>query len=143
VNVLLDTNVLSEVRRPAPDLNVLKWLDTLDEDRAFLSVVTIAELRRGIALMDTGQRRDALAAWISHDLPNRFEGRTIPIDTPIAERWGDLMSEARRRGVALSVMDGFLAATALVRGLVVATRNTKDFLPVGVQVLNPWIAEGP
>ncbi|MCX7319465.1 MAG: type II toxin-antitoxin system VapC family toxin [Hyphomicrobiales bacterium] len=123
MNVLLDTNVLSEVRRPAPDLNVLKWLDTLDEDRAFLSVVTIAELRRGIALMDAGQRRDALAAWISRDLPNRFEGRTIPIDS----------------GVALSVMDGFLAATALVRGLVVATRNTKDFLPVGVTVLNPWM----
>lgn len=138
MNVLLDTNVLSEVRRPAPDLNVLRWLDALDEDRAFLSVVTIAELRRGIALMDTGQRRDALAAWLSHDLPNRFEGRTVPIDISIAERWGDLMSDARRRGVALSVMDGFLAATALVHGLVIATRNTKDFLPIGVPVFDPW-----
>ena len=129
MNLLLDTNVLSEVRRPAPDLNVLRWLDTLDEDRAFLSVVTIAELRRGIALMDKGQRRDALAAWVSHDLPNRFEGRTVSIDTSIAERWGDLMSDARRRGVALSVMDGFLAATAIARGLVIATRNTKDLIP--------------
>lgn len=141
MNFLLDTNVLSEVRRPSPDANVLRWLDVLDEDRAFLSVVTIAELRRGISLMDTGLRRDALAAWISNDLPNRFAARIVPIDAQIAEQWGDLMAATRRQGLALSVMDGFLAATALVSGLIVATRNTKDFAPVGIPVFNPWTYE--
>ncbi len=113
MNVLLDTNVLSEVRRPAPDPRVLAWLDTVDEDRAFISVASIAELRRGIALMDDGRRRDALAAWLADDLPARFAGRILPIDPAIAGCWGDLMAQARQSGFALSVMDGFFAATAL------------------------------
>jgi predicted nucleic acid-binding protein len=138
VNILIDTNVLSEVRRPAPDPRVLSWLDGLDEDRAYISVASIAELRRGIGLMDDGRRRAALAAWLRNDLPARFSGRILPIDSAIAERWGELMARARKDGVALSVMDGFFAATALVYGLVLATRNAKDFAPFGVPMLNPW-----
>ena len=142
MNVLLDTNVLSEVRRPAPDPKVLAWLDTIDEDRAFISVASIAELRRGIALMEEGRRRAALAAWLSADLPARFVGRILPIDPAVAERWGNLMAQARRGGFALSVMDGFFAATALAHALVLATRNTKDFAPLGVPMFNPWTDEG-
>lgn len=142
MNVLLDTNVLSEVRRPAPDPKVLAWLDTIDEDRAFISVASIAELRRGIALMDAGRRRDSLAAWLAEDLPARFAGRIVPIDPAIAGRWGDLMAQARQSGFALSVMDGFFAATALARELVLATRNTKDFAALGVPLFNPWTDEG-
>jgi len=142
MNVLLDTNVLSEVRRPAPDPKVLAWLDALDEDRAFISVASIAELRRGIALMGDGRRREALTAWLAEDLPARFAGRIVPIDPAIAERWGDLMAQARQSGFALSVMDGFFAATALDRELVLATRNTKDFAPLGVPLFNPWTEEG-
>jgi predicted nucleic acid-binding protein len=137
MNVLLDTNVLSEVRRPAPDPKVLAWLDMIDEDRTFISVASIAELRRGIALMDDGRRRDALAAWLAEDLPARFAGRIVPIDSGIAERWGDLMAQARQSGFALSVMDGFFAATALAKELVLATRNSKDFAALGVPLLNP------
>jgi toxin FitB len=140
MKVLLDTNVLSEVRRPAPEPKVLAWLDTIDEDRAFISVASIAELRRGIALMDDGRRREALAAWLAVDLPGRFSGRILPIDPAIAERWGDLMAQSRRSGFALSVMDGFFAATALAHELVLATRNTKDFAPLGVPLFNPWEA---
>jgi predicted nucleic acid-binding protein len=86
MNVLIDTNVLSEVRRPAPDRKVLAWLDALDEDRAFISVASIAELRPGIALMEEGRRRTALAVWLAQDLPARFVGRILPIDPSIAER---------------------------------------------------------
>lgn len=142
MKVLLDTNVLSEVRRPAPAPKVLAWLDAIDEDRTFISVASIAELRRGIALMDDGRRREALSAWLAEDLPERFAGRIVPIDPAIAGRWGDLMAQARRSGFALSVMDGFFAATALERELVLATRNTKDFAPLGVPLFNPWTDEG-
>jgi toxin FitB len=138
MNVLLDTNVLSEARRPAPDLKVLAWLDSVDEDRVFISTASIAELWRGVALMSAGRRRDALAAWIGNDLAMRFANRILPIDQPIAERWGDLMAESRRGSHALSVMDGFFAATALAHDLTLVTRNTKDFAPFGVPLLNPW-----
>ncbi|WP_347265199.1 type II toxin-antitoxin system VapC family toxin [Nitrobacter sp.] len=138
MKVLLDTNVLSEVRRPVPDRKVLAWLDTIDEDRAFISVASIAELGCGIARMDDGRRRAALSAWLAEDLPARFAGRIVPIDPAIAERWGDLMAQARRSGFALSVMDGFFAATALAKELVLATRNTKDFVPLGLPLFNPW-----
>lgn len=138
MNLLLDTNVLSEVQRPAPDPKVLTWLDALDEDRAFISVASIAELRRGIALMDEGRRRSALAAWLADDLPARFAERILPIDQAVAERWGDLMAQGRRSGVALSVMDGFFAATALAYHLTLVTRNVRDFSAFAVPMLNPW-----
>ncbi len=138
MNLLLDTNVLSEVRRPAPSPKVLAWLDTIDEDRAFISVASIAELRRGIALLEDGRRRTALAAWLAHDLPARFAARVLPIDQPVAERWGDLMAQSRRSGVALSVMDGFFAATAIAHSLTLVTRNVRDFAAFGVPLLNPW-----
>src|SRR5450756_605806 len=143
MKVLLDTNVLSEVRRPAPEPKVLGWLDAIDEDRTFISVASIAELRRGIALMDDGRRRDALAAWLAGDRPGRFAGRILPIDPAVAERWGDVMAQARQSGFALSVMDGFFAATALANELVLATRNTKDFAPLGVPLFNPWTESAP
>jgi predicted nucleic acid-binding protein len=138
VNLLLDTNVLSEPQRPAPDLKVLSWLDAVDEDRVFISVASIAELRRGIALMDDGRRRAALAAWLADDLPARFAERILAIDHAVAERWGDLMAQSRRSGVALSVLDGFFAATALANDLTLVTRNVRDFAPFGVTLFNPW-----
>ena len=138
MSLLLDTNVLSEVQRPVPSQKVLGWLDAVDEDRVFISVASIAELRRGIALMDVGRRRAALAAWIANDLPARFAERILPIDRAVAECWGDLMAQSRRSGVALSVMDGFFAATALARDLTLATRNVRDLVSFGVPLFNPW-----
>jgi predicted nucleic acid-binding protein len=140
VTYLVDTNVLSEVRRPQPSLQVLGWLDRVDEDRTFVSVISLAELRRGIALMEPGRRRDALETWLADDLPARFAGRLLPVDARIAERWGELMAISKKSGKALSTMDGFLAATALVHGLTMVSRNTKDFVEFGVSLLDPWKA---
>ena len=140
MRLLLDTNVLSEVTRPAPDARVLDWLDGLDEDRSFISVVSIAEIRRGVALMDEGRKREALAEWLARDLPQRFEQRVLPVDEPVALAWGDLMGLAKRRGRGLSSMDGLIAATAMAQGLTLATRNTKDFEGFGLELFDPWTA---
>ena len=138
MRLLLDTNVLSEVTKPRPEGRVLAWLDGLDEDRSFISVVSIAEIRRGVALMDNGRKRDALVEWLALDLPQRFEHRVIPVDERVALAWGDLMGEAKRSGRGMSSMDGLIAATAVAHGLVLATRNIKDFEDVGINLIDPW-----
>ncbi|MBZ9773921.1 type II toxin-antitoxin system VapC family toxin [Mesorhizobium sp. CO1-1-8] len=140
MRLLLDTNVLSEVTRLAPDARVLDWLDGLDEDRSFISVVSIAEIRRGVALMDEGRKREALAEWLARDLPQRFEQRVLPVDDQVALAWGDLMGLAKRRGRGLSSMDGLIAATAIAQELTLATRNTKDFEGYGIELFDPWTA---
>ena len=143
MNYLLDTNVLSEVRRPQPDRAVLAWLEQVDEDRVYLSVISIAEIARGVALLDEGKRKTDLAQWLEHELPARFEGRILQVDAPAALTWGKLLADAKRAGSGLSVMDGWIAAIALSKNLTLVTRNTKDFLQSGVLQLDPWAAEAP
>lgn len=138
MRLLLDTNVLSEVTKPRPEIRVLEWLDELDEDRAFISVVSIAEIRRGIVQMDYGRKRDALAEWLARDLPQRFDSRVIPVNEAVAIAWGDLMGLAKRTGRGLSSMDGLIAATAIAHDLTLATRNTTDFEGLGVEIVDPW-----
>jgi toxin FitB len=137
---LLDTNVLSETRRPAPDRRLLEWLDRLDEDRAFISVVTLAEIRRGVALIAHGRRRDALANWLAGDLIDRFAGRILIVDEKTALAWGDLMAQAKQRGIGLGSMDGLIAATAIAWDLTLVTRNVQDFRSLDVELLDPWTA---
>nr|WP_210294040.1 MULTISPECIES: type II toxin-antitoxin system VapC family toxin [unclassified Rhizobium] len=137
--MLLDTNVLSEVTKPRPEGRVLEWLDGLDEDRTFINVVSIAEIRRGVALMDNGRKRDALVEWLARDLPQRFERRVIPVDERVALAWGDLMGDAKRSGRGMSSMDGLIAATAIAHDLALATRNTKDFEGFGIELIDPWV----
>lgn len=140
MRLLLDTNVLSEVTKPSPDEGVLRWIHGLDEDRTFISIVSIAEIRRGVALMDSGRKRDALGEWLAHDLPQRFENRIIPVEGAVALAWGDLMALAKQSGRGLASMDGLIAATAVAHQLTLATRNTKDFEGFGVDIINPWVA---
>jgi predicted nucleic acid-binding protein len=138
MNLLIDTNVISEMTKPRPDPRVVAFLHETDEDRLFLSVVTLAELTHGVAMKSDGKAKRVLATWLANDLAERFSGRVLDIDPPIANAWGDLMASAQRYGLALHVMDGFLAATAMTRGLTLATRNVKDFVPLGVPVFDPW-----
>jgi predicted nucleic acid-binding protein len=138
MRLLLDTNVLSEVTKPRPAEGVLNWLHGLDEDRTFISIISIAEIRRGVALMDSGRKRDALDEWLTHDLPQRFENRIVPVETPVALAWGDLMALAKRSGRGLASMDGLIAATAVAHQLTLATRNTRDFEGFGIDIIDPW-----
>lgn len=138
MNLLLDTNILSEVQRPQPELSVLNWLAELDEDRAFISVISLAEIRRGIALLEQGRKREALADWLTNELTDRFSGRILPVDQQVAIAWGDLMAVSKQRGCGLASMDGLIAATALIHNLTLATRNVKDFQSLDLQIINPW-----
>jgi len=138
VNYLLDTNVLSEVQRPLPDRNVLAWLDQVDEDRTFLSVATVGEIARGIAQLDEGKRKSALSHWLELELTARFGSRLLDIDGETATLWGELMAGARRAGRGLGVMDAWIAAAAIRHELVLVTRNEKDFVGLGLDILDPW-----
>jgi predicted nucleic acid-binding protein len=116
----------------------LNWLHGLDEDRKLISIVSIAEICPGVALMDNGRERDALDAWLRHDLPQRFDNRIIPVEGGVALAWGDLVALAKRSGRGLASMDGLIAATAIAHDLTLATRNTKDFEGFGIDIADPW-----
>lgn len=140
MSFLLDTNVISEWVKPEPDPHVVAWLKEVAEDRVFLSVASLAEIRRGVELMSPGKRRDRLALWLTEDLPVRFEGRILDIDGRIAELWGILMARGQKAGVNVGTLDAFFAATAEVHGFTLVTRNVRDFLKLGIRLLNPWQA---
>lgn len=137
MSYLLDTNIVSELVKPAADPWVMRWVDQF-EDQLFLSVATFAEMQRGIDLMTSGRRREGLRRWLSDDLPDRFAGRIFDIDRRIAEAWGAVMVRGQRVGETVSVMDGFFAATAEAHGLTLATRNVRHFARLEIAVFNPW-----
>jgi toxin FitB len=139
VSFLLDTNVVSEWVKPVPNPGVIAWSADVDEDRVFLSVITVTEVRYGIERMPAGSRRKRLLEWLEQDLPLRFEGRIIPIDATIADVCGKLFAYGEDRGKRMEVMDAFIAATAEVHQFTIVTRNTSDFEPVTQNILNPWV----
>ena len=143
MSFLLDTNVISESARPAPDPDVMAWLAALDEDQAFISVISLAELRHGVERLAAGARRDRLADWLRDALPTRFGPRVLPIDAEIADTWGMVMARSQAAGRPIGAMDAFIAATAGRRRLTLVTRNTADFEATGVPLFNPWSGGGP
>lgn len=135
---LLDTNVLSEFARTGePDQHVDRWVKTTSEELLFASVLTFAEIRRGIELLGPGKRRTQLEQW-QEDLIASFEARMFPVTKAIADRWAVLSAQAQRKGVTVANIDGLIAATALEHDLTLVTRNVKDFAGVDIPLLNPW-----
>ncbi|MGO1078489.1 type II toxin-antitoxin system VapC family toxin [Inquilinus sp. CA228] len=135
---LLDTNVVSEWKKPSPDAGVIAWLANTDEDRTFLSVVTLAELRYGIDRLPGGKRRSLLDHWLTHDLPTRFESRILPIDPAVADTWGIIIARRAAMGRPIGAMDAFMAATAQIHDLTLVTRNISDFEASVTSIVNPW-----
>ena len=135
---LLDTNVISELIRPKPDPAVTSWLEKTDEDLFFLSVLTLGEIRKGIAALPGTARRASLESWLEKDLCDRFAGRTLPVTEEIADRWGQMAGRAQTDKRSLPVIDGLLAATAQHHNLILVTRNVKDVAHTGVETFNPW-----
>jgi predicted nucleic acid-binding protein len=137
---LLDTNCISELIRPQPDRRVMEWMDSANESALYLSVLTLGEIRRGVAILTQSARRTKLETWLEIDLKARFHGRILLIDEAVADRWGSLSAEMKRKGKPLPVIDGLLAATAIHHNLTIVSRNVSDFAPTRVPLLNPWEA---
>ncbi|MGA1986901.1 MAG: type II toxin-antitoxin system VapC family toxin [Candidatus Sulfotelmatobacter sp.] len=137
MNFLLDTNTVSEWVKPRPNPGLIHWTESVDEDRVFLSVISLAELRYGVERMPEGARRSRLERWLRDELPLRFEGRILPIDDKVAETWGRTVSRCEALGRPIDAMDAFLSSTADVHRLTLVTRNVSDF-PTLKTVLNPW-----
>ena len=135
MSYLVDTNVLSELRRREPDPGVLDWFAARPATSLYLSVLTLGELRKGVEGLSAGERRLRLLDWLEVELPAFFTGRILAVNLAVADRWGRLQAEAQR---PLPVIDSLLAATALERGLALVTRNSRDFRFPGLEVIDPW-----
>lgn len=135
---LVDTMIVSEPAKPAPNARVLAWLSEQVTYDLTISVLTLGEISRGVAGMADGRRKIALHEWLTRELAGQFEGRILSVDADIADVWGSLTAEGERIGRPLHVVDGLLLATARVHGLTVVTRNVGDFAERGVPVLNPY-----
>jgi predicted nucleic acid-binding protein len=135
---LLDTNVLSELRRPKPSAKVMQFVSSQSLDLLYVSVITFAEIRFGIELVKEASRRMELNDWLDHKLRPMFEERVLEITEEIMLKWRWLVEEGRKTGHTFAQPDLMIAATALHHGLTVVSRNTDDFEKANVPVLNPW-----
>jgi toxin FitB len=137
VNYLIDTNVLSELRKPNGDPAVRAKLAAIDESHLFLSVVSIGEISKGIARLDPGSRRQQLEEWLAQS-ELFFADRVLSVDRDIAQLWGELTARLATAGRTLHTSNGLIAATALHHGLRLMTANTADFEQTGLTLINPW-----
>ena len=136
--VLIDTNVVSELMLAAPSLEVLAWMDDQPTHELFVTAVTEAEVRTGIALLADGARRRGLADAAERAMSGLFAGRILPFDSGAARAYADIAATRRAAGRPISQSDCQIAAIAFSRGMAVATRNVRDFSGTGVEVIDPW-----
>lgn len=136
--ILVDTNVISEPLRAAPDPRVVAWLDGQPLETLFLSVITVAELRFGVARLPAGKRRNNLRERLETQVLPVFTGRILTFDLPATQAFADLMAKAQASGVTIGMADGYIAAIAKANRLTVATRDTLPFEAAGVAVIDPW-----
>ena len=131
---LLDTNVISETIKKAPNQDVIRWLASVDASQFLLSVLAIAEIRKGIEKLQDATKKQSIIQWLENDFTTKFHGRIIPINQDIAEKWGYLSAYKN-----IPAIDGLIAATALVFNYKLVTRNIKDFEGIiGLEIINPW-----
>ncbi len=134
MSYLVDTNVLSELRRKQPQPEVVAWFTQRPRQTLYLSVLTLGEIRKGIERLEAA-RQQPLLDWLEVELPNYFLSRLLAVDAHTADRWGRMLASAGR---PLPAVDSLLAATALQHDLTLVTRNTADFAGTGVRLINPW-----
>jgi hypothetical protein len=139
--ILLDTNVVSEPLKLSADAAVLAWIDAQLIETLYLSTISLAELRFGIAALPPGKRRDTLHSSLEQRILPLFTGRILPFDDAASKAYAVLRARARVEGKAIAPADGYIAAIALTHGLIVATRDTGPFEAAGLTVINPWSAQ--
>jgi toxin FitB len=135
VSYLIDTNVLSELRRREPNKGVVEWFEQRPATTLYLSVLTLGEIRKGIDSLVNDDRQLKLLDWLEVELPQFFSGRILNVDAYVADRWGRLNAQMGR---PIPAIDSLLAATALTHGLKLVTRNVRDFNYPELDVINPW-----
>lgn len=138
MSFLLDTNVISEWTKPHPNSGVVAWLAEADEDRLFLSVITLTELRYGMEKMTPSARKSRLGDWLDSELALRFEGRVLDVGLAVADACGRILARGETSGPRVEAMDALIAATAEVHRLTLVTRNVSDFRTIVKGVLDPW-----
>ena len=137
--IVLDTNVISEAMRSAPEAAVVSWLDSQPLETLYLSAITVAELRFGVASLPAGKRSDTLRDRLEEQVIPLFAGRVLSFDLPASQAYGELMAKARKSGRAISTADGCIAAIAAANKMMIASRDTQPFEAGGVAVINPWM----
>ncbi|MBK6281052.1 MAG: type II toxin-antitoxin system VapC family toxin [Gammaproteobacteria bacterium] len=136
--ILLDTNVVSEPLRHAPEARVIEWIDAQPLETLYLSAITVAELRAGVALLPAGKRRTGLHDNLEKRVLPLFVGRVLPFDMACTNAYAELMAKARTAGLAIATADGYIAASAAANGFAVVTRDSSPFQAAGLTVINPW-----
>lgn len=139
--ILIDTNVISELWTTEPNPDVLAWIDAQTVETLYLSAITVAELRFGVATMPPGKRRTIYQERLEKEVLPTFAGRVLPFDLDASQAYADLMARAKAGGKAIGKADGYIAATATACGFMVATRDISPFEAAGLKVVNPWDAE--
>ncbi len=139
--ILIDTNIISELWKAEPNLDVLAWVDAQTVETLYLSAITVAELRFGLATMSEGKRRTIYQERLESEVLPAFTGRVLPFDLDASEAYADLMARAKAEGKAIGKTDGYIAATAHACGFMVATRDTSPFEAAGLKIVNPWQAQ--
>ena len=135
---LLDTNVISELIAKHPNERVIQWLNQLDPESIYLSVITIGELRKGIEKLSDSNRKDELRSWLTDELLIRFRDRILVLDLDVMLVWGELVGRLERSGRPLAAIDSLIAALALANSCSLVTRNEADFRDTGLNITNPW-----
>ena len=141
MNYILDTNVVSELVAREADQKVIDWIDSIDSESVFLSVITIGEIKKGIEKLPDSKRMKILESWLEEDLLVRFRGRILPLDIPVLLTWGRLVAGLEREGKPIPAIDSLLVATSVQTGFTLVTRNTGHLEPAGISVLDPWMSQ--
>jgi predicted nucleic acid-binding protein len=136
--IVLDTNIISEPLRPAPEPRVSDWIDTQPLETLYLSTMTVAELRAGVALIPAGKRRAALHESLEKRILPKFTGRVLPFDMACTNAYAEVIATARKAGSGIETADACIAAVALANGFIVATRDISPFKAAGLNIINPW-----
>jgi len=137
VNYLLDTCVLSELVKPAPNSNVIIWINGIPSERLFLCSLTIGEIRKGLTKLPESKKKEKLTDWLNTLLEN-YQDRIHSIDITVAENWGVMQGKAEKKGMPMSSIDSLISATAYTHNLIIVTRNENDFHTSNLSIINPW-----